>query len=247
MYYVNADARDGGASNMSACNTCCCHPITLRPGELGQVQVNYAPWVLPIAPPGLVAGGTEYAVEADESACANNQIDTFMPPQNSNYLLTTPINIDLPVDVSVNAAPDENEFNYELVPLSGPSRGSITQAAPGSELFTYTPANGFTGYDYFSYKMTDAQGRSIVRSVQVSVGTHNQMPEPGRMSLVPYIDLSRSKVNQQMYTLQFPIKMPISCRPCDSWRVTVQQAARDCEGNVYHHRICFDLSCKDCG
>lgn len=246
MYYFNADARDGGASNVSACNTCCCHPIYLRPGELGMVQVNYAPWVLPIAPPGLIPGGTEYTVEYDGAACASGVIDTFLPPTNINYEAVTPINTNLAIDISDNAEPATNAFQFALVPLSGPTRGTISQAAAGSPLVAYDPATGFTGYDYFSYKMTDAQGRSIVRSVRVSVGVHNDLPDVARMSLTPFIDLSRVKINQQLFTLQFPIQMPVSARPCDNWRVTLQQAAMDCERNLYRHQMCFDLSSKNC-
>lgn len=247
MYYFNADARDGGASSISACNTCCCHPIFLRPGETGMVQVNYAPWSLPLAPPGLVPGSMEYTVETDGTACAQNLVDGFLPPTNTDYELTTAVNVPLTVDVELNAEPSTNDFRYDLVPLSGPRRGQLTQAAAGSNLFTYTPAAGYTGYDYFSYKMTDDQGRSIVRNVRVSVGFHNQIPDVGRMADIPYIDVSRTKVNQNMHTLQFPLTMPMSCRPCETYRLVVQMSAMDCERNVYQHRICFDLSCKDCG
>lgn len=247
MYYFNADARDGGASNLSACNTCCCAPLYLHPGETGSVQINYAPWVLPIAPPGLIPGGTEYIVELNDAGCANNAVCGFLPPTNTNYELTVALNTPLTIDVSLNAAPVGNNFLYSLVPLTGPYKGSIAQPVAGGAEFVYTPVNGFTGYDYFSYKMTDPQGREIVRSVRVSVGTHNQLPDIGRMSLVPYIDMSGAKVNQHMMTLTFPVTMPISCRPCEYYRLTIQQNARDCEGNTYKHQMCFDLSCKNCG
>jgi hypothetical protein len=247
MYYFNADARDGGASNISACNTCCCHSIFLRPGETGMVAVNYAPWVLPIAPPGIIPGGTEYTVTLDDSACALGLVDGFLPPNNSNYLLTTPVNTPKTIDLSLNATPAGNDARYDPVPLAGPHHGTIAQATDGSNIITYTPAGGYTGFDYFSYKMTDAQGRSIVRSVRLSVGFHSQLPDVGYMSALPYIDLRRTKVNQAQFTLQFPVTMPLRCQPCESYKLIVQQSAKDCEGNLYQHRICFDLSCKDCG
>lgn len=247
MYYFNADARDGGASNVSACNTCCCNSVFLRPGETNMIMMNYAPWVLPIMPPGLISGGTEYTVELNSDACADNAVDGFLPPSNTNYELTTLANTALAIDLSVNEAPAGNDFNYEIVALAGPSRGSLTPLVPNGPAYSYVPAGGYTGYDYFSYRMTDAQGRSVIRSVRVSVGTHNQLPDVGRMSLVPYVDLGKTKVDQRMQTLQFAVVMPISCRPCESYRLTVQQSAMDCERNLYKHRSCFDLSCKDCG
>lgn len=247
MHYFNADARDGGASQRAACDTCCCHPLFIRPGETALVQINFAPWSLPIAPPGLIPGSTQYTVDHNTDGCANNLVDGFLPPTNTNYNLSTPVNTALPVNLAANASPAGNDMRYDVVPLAGPMNGTIVQAPAGADVMTYTPAGGFTGYDYFSYRMTDAQGRSIVRNVRISVGSHNNLPDVGRMSEVPFVDLRKSKVNQAMHTLTFPVTMPYSCRPCDTYRLTVRQTAMDCERNTLFNDVCFDLRCRDCG
>lgn len=247
MLYFNADARDGGMGMDMACDTCCCQPVSLRPGETNLVMINYAPWVLPIAPPGLISGGTEYAVDHDTQGCATNAIEGFVPPTNSNYTLSTPAGMPLTVDLSPNAEPAGNTFTYALVMLQGVQHGTLQQVTPGGPTFTYTPNAGWTGYDYFTYVMTDAQGRDVTRTVRISVGQHHAVADVARMSLVPFVDISKAKINPHLHTLQFAVTMPVSCRPCDTYRLTIKQAARDCERNVYHHLMCFDLRCRDCG
>jgi hypothetical protein len=245
VLYFDADPRDGGHG--AACDTCCCTPIGLRLGETNLMNINYAPWSVPIAPPGIVPT-LEFSVTHNESTCPTGAVDGFLPPTNTNYLLTTPAGTVLSVDLAGNAAPNGNAFTFEIVQLSGPHRGTLTQTGnPGDGTFDYAPSGGQTGYDYFSYRMTDAQGRSVVRTVQVSIGAHADRPNLARMSLVPFIDVTRIKTDQRLQIVSFPIFMPLSCRPCDEYRLTVRQPAQDCERNVYNHLACFDIRCRDCG
>ena len=245
MLYFDADPRDGGQG--AGCNTCCCASMSLRPGETNLVTLNYAAWSIPIAPPGIVPT-MEHSIGLNESSCPNSAIDGFLPPTNTNYELNTPASTVLAIDLGTNAAPAGNSFSFEILPLEGPNRGSLVQTgAPGSANFEYTPNGNLTGFDYFSYRMTDAQGRSIVRTVRVSVGAHLDRPDRARMSLVPFIDQTKISVDQRNQTVSFPVYMPLSCRPCDEYRLTIRQPARDCDRNQYNHLSCFDIRCKDCG
>ena len=85
-----------------------------------------------------------------------------------------------------------------------------------------------------------------MRSVRVSVGTHNDRPDLARMSLVPFIDTNAIVTDQRLQTVSFPLYMPISCRECDSYKLTIKQPARTCDRTTYHHTMCFDITCKDC-
>ena len=221
--------------------------MTIRPGETNMVVLNYAPWSLPIAPPGIVPT-FEFSIAQDESSCPASAIDGFLPPTNTNYSLTTQVSTVLSIDLGASAAPAGNDFTYEILPFGGPLRGTLAQTgSPGDATFDYQPNGGVTGYDYFSYRMTDAQGRSVIRSVSISIGSHSEQPNRGRMSLLPFIDPAKVSVNQHDQTVSFPLTMPLSCRPCDEYRLTIRQPARDCDRNEYVHLSCFDIRCRDCG
>lgn len=246
MLYFDIDARDGGPAGGAACNTCCCHPIMLRPGETNLVAINYAPWSLPIAPPGIVTG-TEIAVTIDNAACPNNEIEGFTYPSNTNYTLSTPVSTALEIDLSANAAPLGNEFTYALVSLQGPTNGSIAQTGTAAgPTFTYTPNGGYTGYDYFTYEMTDGQGRTVVRTVEISVGQHFAKRDRARMATGPFVDMTKINVDRRMQIVKFPIYMPLSVRDCQTFRMTLKQPAKDCDQNTYHHFACFDIRSGDC-
>lgn len=245
MINFSADRRSGSHIG-SSCHSCCCDTIKLRAGEINSMMINYAPWSLPIGGAGIVPT-FDFSITENTSTCPTGEIDGFAPPENTNYTLDLTASSSLLIDLSTNEGPAGNDFNYQIVPLSGPSHGSIDQIAPvGGPEFSYTPTSGFTGYDYFSYEMTDAQGRSIIRNVRLSVGVHAQLHEAGRMSLLPFIDQSAVNTDSRNQTVQFPIRMPISARPCDTFRLTIKQPAKDCAGNVYDHISCYDISAADC-
>lgn len=66
-----------------------------------------------------------------------------------------------------------NDSDQDLTPLfaikaSDPAHGSLTLKQDGS--FTYTPANGFSGTDSFTYKANDGANDSNVATVTITVG-----------------------------------------------------------------------------
>lgn len=246
MLYFTADARDGAPAG-TTCQACCCETLNLRPGETNLVTINYAPWSLPIAPPGIVPT-LEFNIEADRSSCPTNAVEGFVPPSNTNYTLNTPVGTELTIDLSTNSAPSGNTFAYKVVPFSGPKNGTLSQTGTsGAATFTYTPNGGFTGYDYFSYEMEDAQGRSVTRTVRISVGQHTARRDPARMALEPFIDATQIQTLSHTQEVKFPITMPVGVRDCERFRLTIRQPAKDCDGNLYYHMSCFDIVSKDCG
>lgn len=243
MLYFQADPRDGGGRNGMTCNTCCCQSMHLRPGETNRMVIDYAAWALPI---GWVVPTPQLTVETDSSSCDTSAVEGFGPPRNTNYTLTTPVNTPLDVNLAANASPPTNTFTYRLVGLGGPDHGAVAPdgATPGA--FTYTPNTGFQGFDYFDYIMEDAQGRSVRKTVRVSVGQHADRPDGSRTATVPYIDRAAIKVDDKLMQVSFPITMPASVEDCQTFRLTLKQPAKDCEGNLYHHLACFDISPKPC-
>lgn len=244
MFHFTADPRDGHSA-VSGCNTCCCSPLGVRLGETNLITINYAPWSLPIAPPGLIQGGFQYTVETDRSGCSTADIEGFGPPQNTSYNFTLVMNTPDTLDLSANATPAGNTFTYALVPLEGPFHGTAT-INPVTGVVSYSPTNGFEGYDRLIYEMTDAQGRSMRQAVAITVGTPQVTRNPNWAATEPFIDQSKVKVDQGLQTVSFPLYIPPFLDVCASRKLTVRQAARDCENSIYTHDTCFDIVIKDC-
>jgi len=248
MLYFTAEARDGiSGANGNLCGTCCCVALSLRPGETNLVTVNYAPWSVPIGFPGIVPT-FQFDIKLNDENCPTGPIDGFAPPQNTNYQApNTPVNTPVNMSVATNLTPALNSFTYEILPLWGPYKGQVTQ--PGgntSPNLLYTPNSGFQGWDVTWVKVTDAQGRSVVRSVVWSVGLTLGLPPREYTALVPFIDLTKVYTDQHFQTVRFAITMPLSCRACDEYRLTIKQPANDCDRNQFFHLSCYDIRCKSC-
>lgn len=239
MLYYNANPRDG-ADAVSACQTCCCETVKMRPGETNLLTINYAQWSVPI---GWLAQSLDYAIEVNSTACPTNAINGAVPPTNTLYIAVTPANTAVVVDLSPNALPVSLLHLYEIVPMSGPYNGTVDLVGTN---VTYTPTNGFRGFDNFWYKMTDAEGRSRIYSVVIDVASALGAPPRAWIVTKPYIDLTKVKINEATHTVSFPIHMPLSCQACEVYRMTVKQPARDCDGNIFWHFKCLDFRCGGC-
>lgn len=241
MLNFTANALDGMSSG--SCNTCCCEAFTLQPGGKQLVQINYMPWAGSIHGPGIM-DGTEFNIETNTDACSTAEQDGFAPPTAANLALTTAVGTDLAVDLTTGVAPAANTFTYSIVPFSGPSRGTLTRTAEGQ--YTYSPTAGVSGYDYFSFEVTDAQGRSIIRHVSIDVGTHNEQLDFSRTALIPYVVRDEVYVDQRTQTLFVPIYMPTSVQSCESHRLTIRQPAQDCDRRTFYHLSCYDITRSAC-
>lgn len=242
MLYFSADPRDGGAHG-SVCNTCCCEPVFLRPGETALMQINYAPWSLPIGYPGIVPG-LELEIEASNT-CATGPINGFVPPTNVGIYPLTLLNAPVDFDALGGALPAANTFTFAVFPFSGPTNGTVI-LLPDGHTFRYTPNNNFQGFDGFWLVTTDAQGRTVITPVVITVNV-GIFPVPFRLTVTePYIDRTKVRTDQRSQTISFPIFMPYTCRDCDTFRLTIRQPASDCDRNIYTHFMCFDIRCRDC-
>jgi hypothetical protein len=53
-------------------------------------------------------------------------------------------------------------------------------------------------------------------------------------------------VNQQYFTVSFPVKVSPAAQLCEVWRLTVLQGALDCECQCYTHSSCYDIGIAKC-
>ena len=240
VLYFHADPRDGNGNSGVACSTCCCQPLSLRPGETNRMVIDYSAWSLPI---GWVVPTPQFSIEECGSTCDTSAVDGFGPPSNTNYTPTTANNTAVDVDLGANASPAGNTYTYRLVGLSGPLNGQVAQ---NGAVFTYTPNAQFQGYDYFDFEMEDAQGRKTKYTVRITVGTPQVGPDASRMASVPYIDRGAIKVDEKLQLVSFPITMPTTVDDCQSFRLTIKQPAKDCDCNIYQHFACFDVKVSNC-
>lgn len=244
MYQFNADPRDGVPQG-SVCDACCCEPISLMPGQRDLISISYGLWTGPIGWPGIMPG-TEFNIEVNSDACPSGEVDGFLPPSASNLELTTAAGTLLMIDLTAGVTPAGNTFAYSIVPFSGPTKGTLVRTAEG--MYNYTPNGGVTGKDYFSFQVTDAQGRIVIRHVEVDIDPANVQPRDlSRLSLVPFVEASAVEVRQPSQMIRIPIYMPLSCQPCERYKLTIKQPAQDCNCITFSHFMCFDITCKPCG
>lgn len=254
MHYVTIDPRDGGAgvSGGSSCSKCCCEPIGLRPGEISQLVLNYAPWSVPIGGRGLVSP-VDLSILPNLEACNAQTIDGFGDP---NLILAegaTTINIAFALpDMAAAVTPAGNTQTFALAPVSGPYRGTLTAAPSTGVGWIYTPNSMFAGWDSFWIRVTDAQGRSILREQVIRVGTATEAgPKPyimGKTGLV--IDRTKIKVDSRMHRITVPLSLALnaSCdtiEGCARYRATLKVQANDCD-DLFSHITCFDVYCVKC-
>lgn len=244
MKYFTVDPRDGYAT--ASCSTCCCQTVIMRPGETDKFIINYAPWSVPLGNGAVLVPEFDFDFEYN-TTCSTANIDGFGPPAAPNLSLATSMSTVLSIDVTQDVTPVGNAFTYRKLPLSGPNHGTLAPVGPapidttayGSGNFIYTPDSMFVGYDSFDYEIKDNQGRIVIATVTITVGTPPGVPVPVHSK--PFIDRSQVHINQRLHTVDFPLTMPSNARPCDSWRLLVKAKAQDCNRNVYTHFSCYDI------
>jgi hypothetical protein len=92
-------------------------------------------------------------------------------PAANNVAYSTAANTPLAVAASSGVLAYDFDPNGLRITASldiAPSNGTIELNADGS--FTYTPNNGFLGYDYFTYSVSDTNGTSAPATVTLDVG-----------------------------------------------------------------------------
>jgi len=87
----------------------------------------------------------------------------------------TPYQTPVTVDVLLNDSDTDGNINpASVTAASNPSNGSLVNNNNGT--FVYTPNNGFSGQDAFTYQVCDTTNLCSIGSVALTVGTPNRAP-----------------------------------------------------------------------
>ncbi len=239
MLYFHADPRDAYSANGGdVCNTCCCQPASIRPGERNKFEINYSAWAFGLNARGLT-DRSDYSLEKHEQSP-----DTRLPV-NTNYRFDTDFNVALNGTVATNASdPLEGDLTFSVDQLNEPKFGEITMQADGT--FVYTPTLGFTGYDTFWFKTSNgAKTRVNQAIVGVSAnGAEDPLPAKPFMKDL-YIDMKSVNVSKAD-DLSFTLVASPGAIVGDKYRLTIKQPATDCNCNEYIHISCYDITIGQC-
>ncbi len=132
---------------------------------------------LRLAPAANAAGSYTLALNASDNAVNVTQSIAISVTQASNSVptahgqaVTTPEDTPGAITLSGND-PGGQSLSYAVV--SGPSRGSLSGAAPN---LTYTPAPNFNGVDSFTFKASNGSAESQSATVFMAVAPVNDSP-----------------------------------------------------------------------
>lgn len=219
---------------VDSCQRCCCERLNLVPGTTSKVTVGYAPWAAPI---GRLHCVPQFAIEplvTCPTQPSGPQLND--PPVVYDVTVNTPINIDLALAVT-------GATSYTLMSLYGPTQGTVKKMLPdvADGKFTYTPVNGYTGSDRFFVSTKDDANNTLVVEVLLGVGISGDTVTP-----TPPVSVGPASIDYRLYTASFAVSLSPAAKACDTWRLTVRQAALDCDCTCYTRNDCFDIGVAKC-
>jgi hypothetical protein len=102
------------------------------------------------------------------------------------------------------------------------------------------PANNFKGEERFYVSASDGTNTAIFE-VMIAVGV-----DPASMIAMPHVSVGPATVDQRYFTVYFPVTVSPAAAECEIWRLTVLQAALDCDCTCYTRSDCFDIGIGKC-
>lgn len=236
MYHFVADPRDGAVGG--GCSTCCCQPAQARPGETNKWIINYAPWSVPLGGPGLI-DSTLFEISLREGCEPSPTEASVITP----LLLATPLNTPLEGSLLTSVVnPNAEPVSFSTAIFGGASNGVVTINADGT--FTYTPINGFTGYDRFWWQVEVGTGNPMVGETVIGVG---DVAAPTDANGTPMVSVSKGsvKIDQRLQVMTFALAVSPAARVGCVYRLSIKQKAMDCDV-CYTHLMCFDIKIVKC-
>ncbi len=111
---------------------------------------------------------------------------------HSVTILNTPVNGSLRTN---DRDPQNQSLTYNTTPATTPAHGTVTINADGT--YTYTPANGYTGTDTFSYTVCNASALCTSQQAILTV-VPPRIPGTPNIAPIPQDDYSQTIVNKSV-------------------------------------------------
>ena len=217
------------------CVKCCCQKLSLKPGTTNKVSVGYAPWAVPI---GQLHCAPQFQLEMMET-CPVPAGSNMPPHAVADVKFSTAMNALLENTlINMIVDPELTALTFKALPLYGPQHGKLDLKADGS--FSYMPAPNFKGEERFYVSASDNSNTAIFE-VMIAVGI-----DAAAMIAAPHISIGAAVVDHRYYTVYFPVTVSPAAAECEIWRLTVLQAALDCDCQCYTRSDCFDIGIAKC-
>jgi len=222
-------------SSSSGCQTCCCEKLSLKPGTTTKVSVGYAPWAVPI---GELHCTPQFMIEQMDTCPV--PVGSNMPPAaTAEVKFSTPMSAQLDNDLkNMIVDPEAATLTFKVLQLYGPKHGKLTLQPNGA--FTYVPVANYVGEERFYISASDGTN-TVIFEVMIAVGI-----DPASMAPMPHISIGPAVVDKRLFIVSFPVTMSPAAQACEIWRLTVLQAALDCDCQCYTRTDCYDIGVANC-
>jgi len=217
------------------CVKCCCEKLSLKPGTTNKVSVGYAPWAVPI---GQLHCAPQFQLEMMET-CPTPVGSNAAPQIVAEPKFSTDVNALLQNTLTnMITDPEAAPMTFKALPLYGAKHGKLDLLADGS--FSYMPASNYKGEDRFYASANDGSNTTIFE-VMIAGGI-----DSANVVATPHISIGAPVVDHRYYTVYFPVTVSPAAAECEIWRLTVLQAALDCDCQCYTRSDCFDVGIAKC-
>jgi Bacterial Ig domain len=227
----------------SQCNTCCCTTVRVPAGATDKWTLLYAAWSTPIGGQGITAN-VSFDIQLKTAPLVGQ---TNNPPVPNLLLAVTPHQTALVSALTATDA-ESNPLTYAVMPLHGPTNGSVVVNADGT--FTYTPNPMFTGYDRFFFTVSDTFHNPVVGEAIIGVSPVGgpAIAAPTASMATPHVTVrpKNVKVNSPWQSLTFPLEVSPQAKVGDVYRFLIRAQSVDCDCVPYYRTDCVDVIISAC-
>jgi hypothetical protein len=235
MYHFVVD----GSKSDNGCQVCCCEKMALVPGTTTKVSLIHS-WAMPV---GFLHCAPQFQIELLDTCVipiAGNNLPPAITSVDGMAKFQTDMNAPLTEDLKTRVSdPDGDVLTFKILPLYAPKHGKIILDPKG--MFTYTPSSNWFGEERFYASASDGKNAPFIFEVMIAVGI-----DPGPMIPQPHISIGPAVVNQQYFSVYFPVTVSPAAQQCEIWRLTVIQSALDCNCICFSDKSCYDIGIAKC-
>jgi len=210
--------------------------MRVAPGETNQLQIDYRNWAIPLQGRGLYGGGTRITIApcVTDGAKNTNTLNAAAALKNGDS-----------IELNIGGAKNSDLTKFWYLEDEDLNYGKITSFNEATGAITYTATSASVGTDRIFVRAEDKSGNLYQGEITIAVNSAEDapLPEPQPEISIPNNSI---KVSGRNYTLTIPVSASVNAVPGDIYRLTIKQAALDCDCSKYWHTMCVDITIADC-